>query len=150
MPGSKVFSGNLAIESINRLKIHGNSISLHGMIKGSNLAMHTMIAGQNLKLKLGDVHLPISCDLRLRLDPTKKTIFVTPYFKDTSAKKHINDPVAGLLNGLAGKEYPLSFAEIDKVLSKNMGRPVSLNLRPVLLDMKNDTLTLGLKPDKSP
>jgi hypothetical protein len=147
-PSQKSFSGTLAIQSIDRLHIHGNAVSLHGIVKGSNLAMHTMIAGQKLKLKLGNLSLPVACDLRLRLDRKKKSLFLTPHFTATGNKVRKNDPIAGLLNGLGGKEYPLSLSEIDKLLSRNLARTVSLDLQPVLLDMDNNTLTLGLKAGK--
>jgi hypothetical protein len=147
-PAQKSFSGALAIQSIDQLQIHGNSISLHGIVKGSNLALHTMIAGQKFKLKLGNLSLPVACDLRLRLDKKKKSIFLTPHFTTTGNKVRNNDPIAGLLNGLGGREYPLSFADIDKFLARNLARPVSLGLQPVLLDMANNTLTLGLRAGK--
>jgi hypothetical protein len=144
-PTQQSFSGTLAIQSVDRLQIHTNGISLHGIVKGSNLALHTMIAGQKLKLKLGNLSLPVACDLRLRLDKKKKTLFLTPHFTATGNKVRKNDPIAGLLNGLGGREYPLSFADIDKLLSRNLARTVSLGLHPVLLDTANNTLTLGLR-----
>ena len=144
-PAQKSFSGSLAIQSIDHLHIHDNAISLHGIVKGSNLALQTMIAGQKLKLKLGNLSLPVACNLRLRLDKQKKALFLTPHFTATGNKVRKNDPIAGLLNGLGGKEYPLPLSEIDKLLSRNLARNISLGLQPVLLNMDNNTLTLGLK-----
>jgi len=140
------FSGHLAIQSIDRLQIHDNSITLHGKMQGNNLAMNTMIAGRKLKLKLGNISLPMTCDLRLRLDKEKQAIFVAPRLKTSGSTSKNKDPMADLLNGLGGnREYQLAFAELDKMLSKSMGRTVSLGLRPVLLKMANNTLTLGLR-----
>ena len=140
------FSGHLAIQSIDRLQIHDNSITLHGKVQGNNLAMNTMIAGRKLKLKLGNISLPMTCDLRLRLDKEKQAIFVAPRLKTSGSTSKNKDPMADLLNGLGGnREYQLAFAELDKMLSKSMGRTVSLGLRPVLLKMANNTLTLGLR-----
>jgi len=146
MLDQKRFSGHLAIQSIDSLQIHDNDITLHGTVQGDKLAMNTMIAGRKLKLRLGSLSLPMTCDLRLRLDQKKQAIFIMPQLKDTGNKIKNNDPLAGLLNGLGGnREYQLSLAEIDRLVSESMGRTVSLGLRPVLLKMKNNTLTLGFR-----
>ncbi len=142
-------SGDLAIQSIDRLQMHDNSIMLHGMLQGENLAMNTTIAGRTLKLKLGNLRLPITCDLKLRLDKKAQAIFIRPSLKMNENKTNKNDPLSGLLQGLGGnREYKLTLDELDRLVSKGMGRTVSLGLRPVELKLSGNTLILGLRTKK--
>jgi len=51
--------GDIVLESLDRLSIADNVLSVHGVLSGKNLVMATNLAGQNIQLKLGQVPLPI-------------------------------------------------------------------------------------------
>jgi len=141
------FSGRLFLDSIDRLRIHDNIISVHGVISGKKLSMHTKIAGQNLNLKLGQITLPLACDLHLRFDDKKHQLFFTPHFTSSPKKSgNTGNVLLPLLTALGGHEYPIDLSRLQTFTPTIGQRKVSLHFQPVQVMTKNDQLILELKP----
>jgi hypothetical protein len=81
---SRQLQGDIILESLDRLAIHDNIITVRGVLSGRNLMVTTRLAGQDIQLRVGEVHLPMTCDLQTRFDPGKKKLYVTPRFTDTA------------------------------------------------------------------
>jgi hypothetical protein len=146
---SSSFKGKLSLDSIDKLKIHDDIISLHGIVSGKDLSMHTEIAGQKIKLKLGHVTLPLFCDLHLRFDKVKQQLFVTPQFKPSKTKTGGNgDAIMPLLAAFGGREYPLDLSGLQSINPTIGRRDLALKLKPVQVTTKNNQLILGLRPEK--
>jgi hypothetical protein len=147
-PESSSFDGKLSIDSIDRLSIHDAMISLHGIISGKNLSLTTKIAGQNLKIKLGQVILPLSCDLHLRFDPSSQQLFITPHFKPSEDNSGNGQALLPLLAALGTKEYPVDLKELQSLKPSIGGQDLNLQLEPVQVTAANNQLVLGLRPKK--
>ncbi|HHD64727.1 MAG TPA: hypothetical protein ENK96_10305 [Desulfobulbaceae bacterium] len=146
---SSSFKGQLSLDSIDKLRIHDDVISLHGIVSGKELSMHTEIAGQKIKLKLGHVTLPLSCDLHLRFDKVRQQLFVTPQFKPSKKKTSRNgDAIMPLLAAFGGHEYPLDLSGLQSINPTIGKRDLPLKFKPVQVTTKNNQLILGLRPEQ--
>lgn len=146
---SSSFSGRIILDSIDTLRIHNNIISVHGIVSGKNLSMHTQVAGQSIKLKLGQLTLPLACDLHLRFDNKKKQLFFTPQFKRSKNKSgNKGDVLLPLLAALGGHEYPVDLSRLQAMTPTIGNRRLDLRFQPVQVTTKNNQLILGLKPKK--
>ena len=143
---NKSFSGRLIVESIDQLRIHDNIISVHGVVSGKKLAMHTMIGGHNLNLKLGQVTLPLACDLHLRFDDKKQKLYFTPQF--TSSSKKSGNVLLPLLTALGSHEYPVDLGHLQSFSPTIGQKRVNIRFQPVQVTTGNNQLVLGLKPEK--
>lgn len=146
-PENKQLNGKIIIESIDRLKIHGNTISLGGVVSGKNLSMTTNIAGQNIKLKLGQVQLPLACDLLLRFDSSKKILFITPKFQEQ--KPENNNPASALtplLAALGSKEYPVDLNMLQPLNARIGKQTIAITMEPAGIIAANNQLVIKLIP----
>ncbi len=140
--------GDIVVESITKLEIGKNQVSLQGVLQGNNLSMNTNIAGQTIKLQLGSVRLPLSCDLLLRFDAQKKTLFVTPRFPNPETAKNA-DPAGALyplLTALAGKEYPVALDSMDSFSMKIGSKIIPFKMDPIAVGTSGGMLIFQLKP----
>ena len=149
-PDSASFNGSLSIDSIESLTIHDEIISVHGIVSGKNLAISTEIAGQKIKLKLGQVTMPLSCDLHVRFDQARQQLFITPQLIPGPDN---GDPGAEallpLLALLGNREYPV---DLKKLLSFNPtfgGESKPLQIEAVRIMLKNNQMTFKLRPQKT-
>ncbi len=143
------FSGNLILKSLDTLRIHNNIISVHGIVSGKNLAMQTQVAGQRLKLKLGQVTLPLTCDLHLRFDKKKQQLFFTPQFtRAKAASGSKGNVLLPLLTALGGHEYPVDLSRLQTFTPTIGNRKLDIRLQPVQVTTEKNRLILGLKPRK--
>lgn len=148
-PDKSMFDGTLAIDSIDKLAIHDQMIALHGVITGKDIAMNTEIAGRKIKLKLGQVILPLSCDLHLRYDQVGQQLFVTPSFKTSENSNGNGQALLPLLAALENREYPVDLRKLQG-LNLNIGsRNLEIPLQPVQVTADNDQLILSLRPQKN-
>ena len=144
----ELIDGEIVIESLETLKIAEDRISLQGVVLGNNLSLNTNIGGQVIKLKLGSLRLPVSCDLFLRFDTQQKKLFVTPEFPPRTTAKNgaQEDPLASLLAGLGGKEYPVNFGSMEPFVLKIGKKNVPFNMEPVGVATSVGALVLQLMP----
>lgn len=138
--------GQLVLQSLDLLEIQDDNLSMHGVIAGKDLAMTTNIAGQNIKLKLGQVQLPMTCDMKFRFDRAKTTLFVTPYFPAPEQTDNSGAALAPLLAALGGKEYPIVLDELQSMQAKVGGHSIPILMEPTNVTGAGNTLILELQP----
>ena len=141
------FRGTFVIDSISRLTAKQNNvIALQGQLSGRNMAVNAQVAGQTIQIKLGQMVLPVSCDIALRYDRQRKTLFLRPTFYNQAQQQ---DPAAAalapLLDGL-NKEYALPLDTLNPLIGKLGGTPIFVQLDPVDIRLNGDSLVLQFRP----
>jgi len=140
------FRGTFVIDSISRLAVKQNAIALQGQLSGRNMAVNAQVGGQTIQIKLGQMVLPISCDIALRYDQKRKTLSLRPTFYN-QAPQH--DPaataLAPLLEGL-NKEYTLPLNKLDPLVGKLGITPIFVQLEPVDIRLNGDSLVFQFRP----
>ncbi|MBI5556229.1 MAG: hypothetical protein HY885_01170 [Deltaproteobacteria bacterium] len=144
----KSVEGSIVVSSLNKLQFKDKSIVLQGVVSGRDLAMSTNLGGQNIRMKLGNVELPVSCELFLRFDKKKKILFVTPHFSKPEKKpgNETAEALFPLLTALGGREFPVDF-ETMAPFSANVGtREIAFRLEPVDIQTGKDMLVIKMRP----
>ncbi|MCI5218246.1 MAG: hypothetical protein D3914_03400 [Candidatus Electrothrix sp. LOE2] len=140
------FRGTFVVESISRLAVKQNNvIALQGQLSGRNMAVNARVGGQTIQIKLGQMVLPVSCDITLRYDQQRKTLFLRPTFYNQARQ---DDPAAALgplLKGLS-KDYALPLDNLDPLLGKLGATPIFVRLEPVDIRLNGDSLVLQFYP----
>lgn len=143
----KQFQGTITIDSISKLAINDNLISLQGQVSGSDMQLTTNIGGQDIKLNLGKLVLPVTCDISLRYDPKKKTLFLTPRFQNsTHGKSNSAETLLPLLNALGNREYPVTMDTISPFNAQVGSKNVSVRMDPVDIRAGNNEMILKFRP----
>ena len=142
--------GQITLQSLKKIAINDNTLSVQGVVGGKNLSMVTTIANQKIRLKLGEVHLPISCDLRTRFDKGKKQLFVTPFFPVTGQSTPGSNAITPLLKALEGKEYPLQLDTLKLSNIKLGEKQFPLTMVPVDISGRDNALIINLQPQPTP
>jgi hypothetical protein len=139
--------GDIVLESLDRLVIRDNIITVHGVLSGRNLVVVTNIAGQDIQLRVGQVHLPITCDLHIRFDPVQRKLFVTPRFTDTGAGNNGQEgSLAPLLGALGGREHLVKLDALRLLNIKIGTRSIPIAMEPVKITGTDNALVLYLLP----
>jgi len=139
--------GQIVVESLDTLVIHDNIISVKGVLSGKNLVVVTNFAGQDIQLKVGEVHLPMSCDLQTRFDPVKRKLFVTPRFTDMPSGGNSQDAsLAPLLGALGGKEHPVDLDALQQFNIKVGAKTIPIAMEPVKIAGADNALIFHLSP----
>jgi hypothetical protein len=138
--------GTIVIDSISRLAVKQNVIILQGQLSGKNMKVNAQVAGQTIQIKLGQMVLPINCDIGLRYDRQKKTLFLRPTFYNQARQQ---DPaavaLAPMLESLS-KEYALPLDTLDPLTGKLGVTPIFVQLDPVDIRLNGDSLVLQFRP----
>jgi hypothetical protein len=143
----KTFQGTISVDSISKLTINNDLISVQGQVTGRDLQLTTNIGGQDIKLKLGKLSLPVTCDISMRFDPAKKTLFLTPRFQQpTHGTSNSAKTLLPLLNSLGNREYPVKLDKISPFKAKIGSKTVSLRMVPVDIRAGKDEMILKLQP----
>jgi hypothetical protein len=144
---SRQLQGDIILESLDRLVIHDNIITVHGVLSGKNLVVVTQLAGQDLQLKVGEIHLPMTCDLQTRFDPAQRKFFVTPRFVDTVQNaNNPQDSLTPLLGALGGREYPVDLDALQMITVKIGAKSVPITMEPVKIAGVDNALIFHLLP----
>lgn len=144
---NRQLQGDITLESLDRLVIHDNIITVHGVLSGKNLVMTTNLAGQDIQLKVGEVRLPMTCDLQTRFDPARRQLFVTPRFTDTAQKAgNPQDPLTPLLGALGGREYLVDLDALQMINVKVGAKTIPIAMEPVNIEGVNNTLIFQMLP----
>ncbi|MCI5126287.1 MAG: hypothetical protein D3925_17885 [Candidatus Electrothrix sp. AR5] len=140
------FRGTFVIDSISRLAVKQDVIALQGQLSGRNMVVNAQVAGQTIQIKLGQMALPISCDIALRYDQKRKTLFLRPTFHHQAQQQ---DPAAAalapLLDGL-NKEFAIPLDSLDPLIGKLGVTPIFIQLDPVDIRLNGDSLVLQFRP----
>lgn len=140
--------GTLTIESIDSLRIHDNIISLKAMLNGRDLSLGTRVAGQDFRLRLGQVRMPMRCDVRLRFDPGRRILYLTPRFPPAASGADPTAAVARLLASLGSREYPVDLANLQPLRFRVGNQEIPVNVHPVAITATRGVLKLELVPGK--
>jgi len=145
---NKHVSGNIVIESIDKLQLKENLIYLQGVINGTDLSMNTDIGGQAIKVRIGQVRLPVTCEIGLSFNSDRKMLFITPHFPDQGKKGEV-DPanvVQPLLKGLEGKSYPVMLDSGKSFHARVGKRNIPVSMETVDIKAVKDMLVVKLRP----
>jgi hypothetical protein len=144
---NRQLQGDITLESLDRLVIHDNIITVHGVLSGKNLVVTTNLAGQDIQLKVGEVRLPMTCDLQTRFDPARRQLFVTPRFTDTAQNAgNSQDPLTPLLGALGGREYLVDLDALQMINVKVGTKSIPIAMEPVNIEGVNNTLIFQMLP----
>lgn len=144
---SRQLQGDIILESLDRLAIHDNIITVRGVLSGRNLMVTTRLAGQDIQLRVGEVHLPMTCDLQTRFDPGKKKLYVTPRFTDTAQNGgNPEDGLAPLLGALGGREYMVDLDALEMINLRVGSKSIPIAMDPVKIAGVNNALVFHLLP----
>jgi hypothetical protein len=145
---SQYVQGDVIIQSLEKLQVREKSIFLQGVVSSRNFTMNTTIAGKEISMDLGNVRLPVSCELFLRFDGNKKVLFVTPRFPKPESL-YTTDPADALLlllSSLGEKEYPVELGSIQPILAKVGTRNIPITLEPVDIQTQKGLLLIKMRP----
>jgi len=144
---SRKFQGTITLDSISKLAIHNNLVSVQGVVSGKNMQVTTDIGGQDILLKLGKLVLPVTCDISLRYNQKQKTLFLKPMFQNPShGSSNSAKTLLPLLNGLGNKEYPVKLGNISPFQTKIGAKTVSVQMEPVDIKAGKNEMILKLRP----
>jgi hypothetical protein len=152
LESNQLVDGNIMIESLDKLQVKENSIFLQGTVKGENLSMKTRIAERDISMNLGTVILPVACELFMRFDKTRKTLFVTPRFSKTgkdAGGSELGDLLLPALTAFADREYPVELDSLEPLLARVGTRDIPINLEMVDIQAKQGLMVIKLKPRMS-
>lgn len=142
----KNLQGNLIVESLDKLSIADNAIAVHGVLGAKNMTVTVKVAGAPINVQLGEVRLPLSCELALRLDSQSGKLFVKPRFAGQHKDSGQDSGLSALTEGLAAREYPVSLEFLKKIDIKVGGRTIRLAVRPTSIEGRDNSLILSLQP----
>ncbi|MDO5675540.1 MAG: hypothetical protein Q4G66_11595 [bacterium] len=145
--GSTV-QGQLILESLEHLSIRNNVISLHGVLGGRNMTVNAMVANKPIRVQLGELRLPVSCDLITRFDRQSRRLYVSPRFKEQGSGQDAG--LASLLDGLAGREYPLDLDALKQLDVEIGTRTISFAMQPTNIVGQDNALVFYLQPQVRP
>lgn len=144
---NRQLQGDITLESLDRLTIRDNIITLRGMLSGKNLVVTTNFGGQDVQVRVGEVRLPMTCDLTTRFDAARHKLFVTPRFSETGNNPNSSqDPLTPMLAALAGREYPVDLDALETLSLKVGARSIPIALDPVKIAGLDNTLVFHLQP----
>jgi hypothetical protein len=144
---NRYVKGKLFIDSIEKLEMQGDVIRLQGVLGGHNVGVTSKVAGRDIRLKLGEVKMPVTCDLYLRFDRQAQQLYVTPRFSARQKKK--NDPaaaLAALFDAIAGKEYPLDLRRLLPFTTQIGNQSILIYMQLIAISAKDNLLQLQLLP----
>lgn len=139
--------GSVVVDSISRLTVKRNNvIALQGHLSGRNMAVKARVGGRTIQIKLGQIALPVSCDIALRYDRKKKTLFLKPTFSKQEAQQNSTAAALKPLLSALSKEYPLPLDQLEALTGEIGGTPISVQLEPVDIGLTKDSLVLRFLP----
>jgi len=140
--------GDVIIQSLEKVQIREKSLFLQGVVSGQNFTMNTTISGREIAMKLGSVEFPVSCELFLRFDGKKKTLFITPHFPRPNSlhTSGTSDALILLLSSLGEKEYPVELGSIRPILAKTGTHDIFIELEPMDIQLQQGLLLIKMRP----
>lgn len=146
-PGRYV-EGTLILNSISKLVLSDNSAVLQGVVIGRNISVITQVGNQDLRIKVGDLQLPLTCDLTFRFDAGKKVFYVTPRVRPPApdSKTDMASSVISLLTLFDNREYPVSLTSLKTMNAKVGDQDISVDMEPVDIRVSKGQLIVKMVP----
>lgn len=146
-PQNTPMQGRILLTSIDSLTINNDLLRMKGVVAGQDLAVNTQIAGQNIQLKVGQVVLPVTCDLSFRFDRKLKMLYLAPRFTppkvETSSR---SDALSPLFAAIGDKEYSLPLDGLQSFQAEIGNQIIPLTMEPVSISGVDNNLILELQP----
>lgn len=140
--------GQLIVESIDQLSIRNNVISVRGVLGGKNMTVNAMVADKPFRVQLGELRLPVSCDLLTRFDRQTRNLYITPRFTERGNGQDAG--LASLLGSLAGREYPLELDALKRLDFEVGTRVIAFTMQPTNIIGQDNALIFYLQPQIRP
>lgn len=146
-PGRHI-EGTLILNSISRLELGENSAVLQGLVIGKNISVITQVGNQDLRIKVGDLQLPLTCDLTFRYDADRKIFYVTPRVRPPAPDSNADmaSSVMSLLTVIGNKEYPVSLTSLKTMNAKVGDQDISVDMEPVDIRVSKGQLIIKMAP----
>lgn len=143
---SEQFKGEVTIDSISSLTIDGGRITVSGQLSGRNMTMNASVGNQNIQVKLGQLVLPVICDVDLRFDAARQILLLTPRFQRAAGGGSDSDEaLLALLNGLS-KQYEVPLHNFMPLTGQIGASTVRLRMEPLDIRAEDNAVTLRLRP----
>lgn len=147
---SPQFRGTITVDSISSLSMDKGQVLMSGQISGRNMAISTNVGGQDIHIRLGNVSLPVICEVSLRLDRRRQEILLTPRFqRSTQSIGEADEALVSLLNSLS-QEHAIPLHDLLPLSGEVGGKPVQVRMEALDLRVENNLLTLRLRPVTRP
>ena len=148
---SQYVQGDIIFKSLEKLQVREKSMFLQGIASGRNITMGTTIAGREITMQLGNVQLPVTCELFLRFDSSKKILFVMLHFPKPKSLYSTNpaDALQLLLASLGEDEYPVELGAISPIIAEVGNSIIPIELEPVDIQTQMGLLLIKMKPTVS-
>ena len=140
---SRRLQGDIILESLSHLAISNNIITIQGVLSGRNLLVTTSLGGQDFQLRVGEVRLPVTCNLKTRFDPTRHKLYVTPSFPDGA---NGGDDLTPMLGALTGREYQIDLDALESLNIRVGNKSIPITMEPVNIAGANNTLIFHMLP----
>jgi len=144
----RYLEGTLVVDSISKLVMGENSAVLQGVLLGKNLTVVTRVGNQDLKIKVGDLVLPLTCDLFFRFDSPGKILYVTPRLRQPAAGSvtDMAGSVASVLTLFNDREYPVSLDSLKTLNARVGDQDISVDMEPVDIKVSRGQLVVRMVP----
>jgi len=145
---SKYVEGKLTLTSISTVVMGENSAIVKGLVNGENISVITRVGNQDLRIKVGNLHLPLTCDLTFRYDAKGKILYVNPRLRPPVSNS-VNDmasSVTSLLTVFNNKEYPVSLTSLQTLNVKVGNQDISVDMEPVDIRVSKGQLIVKMVP----
>lgn len=148
---SKHVKGRLTLNSISKLVMGDNSAVVQGLVIGKNLSIITRVGNQDLHIKVGDLKLPLTCDLTFRYDSRGKILYVTPRIRGpvSGSVTDMASSVMSLLTLFNNREYPVSLTSLKTLNIKVGNQDISVDMEPVDIRVSKGQLIVKMVPKLS-
>jgi len=140
---SRRLQGDIILESMSYLAMSNNIITVRGVLAGRNLLVTTSLAGQDFQLRLGEVRLPVTCNLKTRFDKTHRKLYVTPSFPDSA---NGGDDLATMLGALTGREYQVDLDALKSLNIRVGNKSIPIAMDPVKIAATDNALVFHMLP----
>ncbi len=148
---SQYIAGRLYLNSISKLVMGDNSAVIEGVLIGKDLSVITKVGDQDLRFKVGNLYLPLTCDLDFRFDALAKTLYVRPRLRPPKpgSLSDMENSVMSLLAVFNNKEYPISLTSLQTMNVMVGDQDISVHMEPVDIRVAKGELIVKMVPKLS-
>jgi len=145
---SRHVEGKLILTSISKVVMGENSAIVEGLVNGENISVITQVGNQDLRIKVGNLHLPLTCDLTFRYDAKGKILYVNPRLRPpgSGSTNDMANSVTSLLTLFNNKEYPISLTSLQTLNAKVGNQDISVDMEPMDIRVSKGQLIVKMVP----
>ena len=144
---SNTLLGSVSIDKIKNLQIQQNKLSSHITLSGHKLNIVTNIAGHDLRMKIGTLTMDFQCDITIRFDAEKQTLYIKPIISELqSTDKQKTDVASALTLLLNNREFPLAIEKLRPIVTDAGSKYLSISMVIADIQLQPDSLLLRITP----